>query len=357
VSGLRLAVYTDAVERGGAEASLAALIAELGDDVEVTVMGVTPEIVAWLAAVRPGAKTVVIPPVRDKRDLRPIAQHYRAIRAVRPQIFQANLRHPWSCQYGLAAALLVRHVAVIAVEHAAIPATGPLQRKLKRLTSARLAAHVCVGERAATEIAALAGLRDGSLKVIYSGVPETQGEPAPRPSGELVVGCLGRFSPEKGLDVLLRALPSLPFATAVLVGDGAERGHLDELAGRLGVRDRLVLTGWHDDPAPYLRALDVLVSPSRFEALPLAVLEAMRAGLPVVASDVGSVSEAVAHGETGLLVPPDDPAALAEALRTMHRDPARRRRMGERGRTVASVRFTPQATARAFEALYAEVLG
>ena len=170
-----------------------------------------------------------------------------------------------------------------------------------------------------------------------------------------MIGCLGRFSPEKGLDVLLRALPELEGVTAVLVGDGPERAHLEELARELGVADRVVLPGWQDEPAAQLRAFDVLVSPSRSEALPLAIVEAMLAGLPVVATDVGSVSEAVVAGETGLLVAPEDAAALAEAILTLRDDPDARRRMGERGRQLAGERFTPEAMAQAFEALYREI--
>ena len=141
----------------------------------------------------------------------------------------------------------------------------------------------------------------------------------------------------------------------MLVGDGPERAHLEELARELGVADRVVFPGWQDEPAAQLRAFDMLVSPSRSEALPLAIVEAMLAGLPVVATDVGSVSEAVVAGETGLLVAPEDAAALAEAIRTLRDDPDARRRLGERGRELAGERFTPEAMAHAFEALYREI--
>ena len=353
---MRLAVYSDATERGGAEISLRTLLGVLDPSIEVSVLGVDESVLDWIASSRRGSTTLPLPPVRNKWNLGPIVSHVRAVRKLRPDIFQANLRHPWSCQYGLAAALLARGTKVIAVEHALVPANRPRQRRFKRLTSRRLAAHVSVGRRASEGIAAAIGVPSASIRVIYTGVELADAEPAPRPPGELVIGCLGRFSPEKGLDVLLRALPELEGVTAVLVGDGPERAHLEELARDLGVADRVVLPGWRDEPAAQLRAFDVLVSPSRSEALPLAIVEAMLAGLPVVATDVGSVSEAVVAGETGLLVAPEDAAALAEAIRTLRDDRDARRRMGERGRELARERFTPEAMAQAFEALYREVL-
>ena len=96
--------------------------------------------------------------------------------------------------------------------------------------------------------------------------------------------------------------------------------------------------------------------PSRYEGLPLAVLDAMLAELPVVAADVGSVREAVEDGSTGLLVPPDDPHALAAALRRVLDDPQLGHALGRRARAVALERFTARAMARRYEALYEELL-
>ena len=99
----------------------------------------------------------------------------------------------------------------------------------------------------------------------------------------------------------------------------------------------------------------ILALPSRFEAFPLAILEAMLAGLPVVATDVGSVAEAVTDGETGLIVPPDDPEALAAALERLLADGELRARFGRSARARAELQFTSSALARNFEALYEEI--
>jgi glycosyltransferase involved in cell wall biosynthesis len=110
--------------------------------------------------------------------------------------------------------------------------------------------------------------------------------------------------------------------------------------------------GWSDTPRSYIAAVDVLAVPSRVEAFPLVILEAMLAGRPVVASAVGSVDEAVTDEVTGLLVPPDDPAALAAALGRLVGDADLRVRMGARGRERAVERFSIDAMARSYEALY-----
>jgi glycosyltransferase involved in cell wall biosynthesis len=155
---------------------------------------------------------------------------------------------------------------------------------------------------------------------------------------------------------LIRALRGVEGASLVLVGEGSERRPLEELARQLGVDERVVWIGWSDDPRSYLSTCDVFAFPSRFEGFPLAVLEALLARSAVVATDVGSVTEAVRDGETGLLVPGEDPIALAAAIRGLLADEGLRRRLGERGRELVLERFTADHMARAFESLYEELL-
>jgi glycosyltransferase involved in cell wall biosynthesis len=150
---------------------------------------------------------------------------------------------------------------------------------------------------------------------------------------------------ERDVEALLARAPAAPRVTPLAA----------RLAAELGVDGRFVLAGWSDDPAGWLRSFDVLALPSRTEGLPLAAVEAMLAGVPVVATAVGSVPEAVRDGETGLLVPPEDPHALAAALRRVLEDGELRRRLVEAGRALAEERFTPAAAARAYEELYASL--
>lgn len=354
---MHLLVYTDATSLGGAEASLGNLLGALRADIETTVLGVDAKVVEAIAARRPASSAQVVPPVRDKRDLGPIVAHVRALRRLRPQICQVNLRTPYACQYGLLAAHCVRGVRVVAVEHLPFATQHPIRRWLKRMSSRPLAAHVAVGEHAARLIEQEAGLRAGSVRTIHNGVPDDHIEPLPRLADGLVVGSVGRLDEQKGYDVLIAALPSLPGATAVLVGDGPARAELEELARRHGVADRVILTGWETDARRYLGGFDVFVLPSRYEGFPLSIVEAMLAGLPVVATDVGSVSECVLGGETGTVVPADDRERLVAAIVPLLESADLRMRMGERGRERARSLFTVDVMARSYEQLYAEILG
>ena len=120
------------------------------------------------------------------------------------------------------------------------------------------------------------------------------------------------------------------------MGDGNERAALERLAESVGITDRVIWAGWSDEPRRYLSTFDVFVLPSRFEGFPLALLEALLARSAVVAADVGSISEAVVDGKTGLLVPADDPGALANAIRRLLAETGLRRRLGEQGTPARS---------------------
>jgi len=148
----------------------------------------------------------------------------------------------------------------------------------------------------------------------------------------VIVG-LGRLVPIKGFDLLVRALPivvsQVPSARVLLVGEGAERAHLEAIAASLGVASCLRLTGETTDVAPYLAAADVVTVPSRNEGMGRVIVEAMALGRPVVATAVGGIPDVVTDGECGRLVEPEDVDALAGALIELGRDPALRRKLGE----------------------------
>ncbi|MGH8776836.1 MAG: glycosyltransferase family 4 protein [Jiangellaceae bacterium] len=127
---------------------------------------------------------------------------------------------------------------------------------------------------------------------------------------------LGRLHAQKQVDVLVRAAAYLPQAQVVLVGDGPHRMSLERLARQAGVVERVHFVGFvpHQDVPAVLLAADVLVMPSRYEELGTAMLEAMQAGVPIVASDTGGIPAVITHEHNGLLVPPGDPLALVDAV-------------------------------------------
>jgi len=353
--GIRVAFYTDSETLGGAEQALATLVGNLSDEFEVTVVAVSPEILGAVAAAPSGAERRLLPPVRAPWDVRAIATHFSLLRELRPDVFHAQGSSPWVCEYGLAAAVTTPGVRAISVVQSPSPSSRWRERALLKLTARRIAAYVAPGRRSARELEAVAGLERGSVTVVHNGVEDVRVTPAPRPTEAPLVGWIGRLAREKGVDVLLAALAELPGVTALLVGDGPERGTLEALVARLGIGERVIFAGWQAEPRAFLHALDVFCLPSRSEAFPLAILEAMLAEIPVVASDVGSVEEAVSEN-TGLLVQPEDPRALASAIRRLLESPDERRRLGEAGRALVLDRYTGAAMARAYEKLYKRVL-
>jgi glycosyltransferase involved in cell wall biosynthesis len=353
VRPLRIAAYTDSVEIGGAERALSHLVAALGDAFEVTVLAPSEDVASYIAG--PKATSVVTPPRPALADAHAFRAHVRELRALRPDVLHANLISPFSCQYAISAAIALG-IPSIAVYQLPNTPVNRRQRFLKRLTAHWTTAHVGVGERTAREVERTIGLRPGQVRTIHNGVPDTLvSPPLARDDGLATIGAVGRLVPQKGLDVLLRAMAEVPAARAMLVGQGDEEERLQALAHRLGVADRVSFLGWVDDPRRLLPSFDVFALPSRFEGFPLAVLEAQLAEVPVVAADVGSVAEAVIHERTGLLVPPDDPQALATALNTLLSDRQSGRRLGRAGRELVLDRYTATHMARAFERLYTEL--
>jgi len=171
------------------------------------------------------------------------------------------------------------------------------------------------------------------------------------------VGWVGRVSPEKGLDVLIDALPhldDLPMVTSV-IGDGTQRSELQAHAEARGVGQCLRWHGLMPEAARLLRGFDVLVLSSRTEGVPMVLLEAMAAGVPIVAAAVGGIPDVVGE-EDALLVPPEDPRALAASIRAVYGDPpgARTRAVAARQRVLA--RFSVSQWVGRYDAVYRQVL-
>ena len=320
------------------------------------VAGTTDEIVARIAAHRPGAPVVVLPRFGSKFDLRSIGAHVRAFRRIGADVCHVNLRTPYACQGALIAGVLTG-TRLVAVEHLALHSPSGFMRWTRRRLHSRYAAHVSVGIESARLVEAEVGLPRGTVDTIHNGILDVELPPPPVEPHAPVLGSLGRLDEQKGYELLVEALADLPEATAVIVGEGPQRSLLEARAGELGVSERLCLPGWSDDARSLLPTFDVFVLPSRYEGFPLSIVEAMLAGLPVVASGVGSIAEAVEDGETGFVVPSGDRAALVAALRKLVGDPGLRRRLGDAGRARARLEFTAPAMAARYERLYDEVVG
>ncbi len=172
--------------------------------------------------------------------------------------------------------------------------------------------------------------------------------------------CVGSFYSRKGFDILIRAIHLLrqrgSEPRVCIAGTGPEEERLIQLVAELGCQEQVKFLGNREEVADLFHACDVFVMPSRREGLGVACLEAMAAQRPVIASRVGGLGEAVVHERTGLLVPPEDPEALADAIARLIREPELRAQLGAAGPERVAEGFLPEQMVLAYQDLYAEVL-
>jgi glycosyltransferase involved in cell wall biosynthesis len=178
--------------------------------------------------------------------------------------------------------------------------------------------------------------------------------------GQPVTAFVGRLSPEKGPQYLLQAVPQVLAAQSaarfLIVGEGPQRAELEALTRRLGLEGSVRFLGYRDDVSVLFALSNVVVVPSLREAFGLVLLEAMAQARPVVATRVGGIPEVVEAGLTGLLVPPADPTALAQAILDLLQNPEKAATMGRRGQAVVAEGFSPALMAQRVMNVYGRVL-
>jgi len=354
----RLCVYLDPRGFGGMERSLATLLDGLDARYAVELISTDQDIASEIAQARAGTRVTVVPRVMGKLDLASIRAHVRAFRTSAPDLVVTCHGQLYAAQYGIMASVLTR-CPVVAVIHCILPSTDRVQAMLLRNASRFVARFIGVSESVARATESELHLAPGAVTVIYNGVPE----PAPattelraRERGRRILGCVGRLSPEKGYDVALHALAELPDCELVILGEGPQLGKLRRIASSLGVSDRVSFEGWVPPPWTARWPIDALLVPSRYEGFGLVAVEAMLAGIPVVASNVAGLSEVLMDGKTGLLVEPDQPDDLARATRRVLDDRDLREEVVGNAREDARGRFSPGTMVASYEALFDEVL-
>jgi glycosyltransferase involved in cell wall biosynthesis len=208
-----------------------------------------------------------------------------------------------------------------------------------------------------------AGVADERIAVVGNGIDLQRFRflPARRDttkSPSTVVGFVGRLSREKGVDIFLRAasyvVVQYPEVEFTVVGEGPDRDEIERLIDELKIKSRVFLMGRQDDMPSVYRSFDVMVSSSRKEAFPVAILEGMAAGLPVVATAVGEVPRFILNGETGLLLPTNDPRAVAEAIMKLLVDCESRSRIGCAARRLVEREYSAEKMAGEYVRLYEE---
>jgi glycosyltransferase involved in cell wall biosynthesis len=228
-----------------------------------------------------------------------------------------------------------------------------LERSVRGLTTAVIA----VSREEADEAARLGYAADRVFQIPNGVAPCANDGVVVRERVPLRIGLFGRLSPQKGVDVLLAAIPEIvahvPHVHISLFGEGDLRDALRAQAEALQIGPWVTFEGLcaQGRVLERMREMDVIVVPSRWEGCPYVVLDAWQAGVPVVASSVGGVSDLIRSGENGVLVPPDDPEALCAAVLRLLREPLRRKQLAEAGRHAAE-RHTLNAMAAAVAGVY-----
>jgi glycosyltransferase involved in cell wall biosynthesis len=208
-----------------------------------------------------------------------------------------------------------------------------------------------------------AGVLDQKIRLIRNGIDVTSYEEATPclPSelnspDSLIVGLVGRLSTEKGVDLFLRAaaivLRKFPTAKFTVVGEGPDSASLKALIHELGIEANAFLLGRRENMPGIYASFDLMVSASRQEGLPMAILEGMASGLPLIATSVGQVPDVVVDGQSGVLVPPKDIDALAAAIISLLEDPSRRRLLGVAARKRIKENFSADRMAADYMSLY-----
>jgi glycosyltransferase involved in cell wall biosynthesis len=294
------------------------------------------------------------------RDLDPrlAVQVAQLLRRERPDIVHTHLVH--GDVYGLIGAIACSGRLVSTKHNDDRFRTGSF-RHLEQLLTRRAARVLCITASLARFNVDVVGLPPAKVQVVHYGLdapPDAWGEAdtsivAP---DRRVLLAVSRLTEQKGLDVMVRALPAIldvvPEATLVVLGEGPDRGRLERLARELDVAAQVCLPGRTGDVAAWLRRSEIFVHPARWEGFGLVLLEAMHAGRAIVASRVSSIPEIVVDGETGLLVEPDDPRALATAVLELLGDPARSSDFGQAGGDRARALFSVERMAEATIAVY-----
>lgn len=328
-----------------------------------------------------GLRALGVEPVcleaRHLRDLRAFRRLLRLMREEAIDVLHAHLAYAsiWGVPIGRWLGKPV--VASLHVGPSGAPGwsrEGMRQRLLARLLAGRGVQPVAVSRAVASAWERESSIPAGAIRVIPNGA-ETVPRPSeperralrrrwceeldldPDPHGETVLAAsVAVLRWGKGLDLLLDAAPQVletrPEVRFVIAGDGPERDALESRVSELELDGRVAFAGFRNDVHDLLAAADFLVLPSREDAFPTVLLEAAAAGLPVAAAEVGGVGEIVVAGKTGLLVPAEDPAALAEAVVGLASRPDERRRLGEAARQRAEAELSVSRWLDRLDAVY-----
>ena len=362
--------FTDSTEFGGAEQALLYLLAGLDRRHWRPVLFHHPS--TQLAPLLEGAENLgielqAVPGMPlGKQGASEIPRFVRRLQALRPAVFHAHLTWPLSCKYGLVGAILARIPAVVATLHLFVELPYDCSTRLQqRLIATRVHRYIAVSRHVSQRWHETFRIPQRKFDVIHNAIPP--GSFQRRGNGEAraslwgterrpIILTVARLDKQKGHCYLLQAAAKIPDALFVFAGDGPERLSLETQVRDLGLSDRVVFLGYRHDVVDLLDSCDLFVLPSLYEGLPLSILEAMAASKPVIASAIAGNDEVIIDGQTGLLVPPSAPIALAHAIEMLLSDPVLAQRLAFAGRERIYREFSVGTMVQRVTRIYEEAL-
>ncbi|MFZ2649945.1 MAG: glycosyltransferase [Burkholderiaceae bacterium] len=358
---MRILHVIDTLEFGGAEKVLVALANGFASQHEVSICCISRS--GPLASeLDPRIKVICMGRGAGNDYLLP----WRLARHISQARYDVVHTHNWGVflEGGIASWLARTPVAIHTV-HGPYAPHGPgwvqslkrlLRHSLERLVARGFRRVVAVSDSIRDYIPKTVGIRAGKLSTVRNGIVGAAVS-APRTPDTLSFITVGRLDAIKNhemmIDAFARVAKALPQAHLTIVGDGPRRQAIDSRIEQLGLRSRVAMLGFRTDVAELLARADVFLLSSRYEGISIALLEAMRAGLPTVATNVGGVPETVLAQRTGMLVEPGDTEAFAQAMRTLATAPDRRRAFGAAAQALQQQEFSLGAMLARYSALYA----
>ncbi|MBI4342291.1 MAG: glycosyltransferase [Candidatus Omnitrophica bacterium] len=359
----------DDLNLGGAQRQLVELVQALPRDrYDVHIISLSATKRAYVGALRAGKIPVTCIAQSGKWSWRTFIQLYRVIRRLRPAVVHTGLFT--ADLYGRLAARLAGVRVVVSTVHSVDfdkPSRHVMADRLLRGLTDRF---IATAGAVRTVLNEREGVPPERTTVIYNGVNLREFTPASSnghlraelglPAEDPVIGIVGRLVPVKDHETFLYAAAlvrqAMPRSRFLIVGDGARRAPLEHLIDQLDLRGHVRFLGSRSEVAPVYDLLDLLVVSSRYEGCCRVILEAMAMSKPVVATAVGGNPELVSSGRTGLLVPPEDPRHLADAILELLDHPDRARAMGRSARHRVEQRFSLERMVEETDRVYQELL-
>ncbi len=366
----KILYYCDSSQYGGAEKYLTDLVANLDPDKYPAVCVFPKSKSAYRFRSRLNGKKVY-----ELSRLQIWFGLIGIIRKEKPDIVHLNMHIPFSCFFAIAASKLTKVRKLFATVHSVVPPASrflPMRFVKSFLSSAllpKIDEFICVSNKSRDEFCSTYGISKDKVDVVYNGldpgkynitdVSKISKSSVGIKEGQIVIGTVSRLVKDKGIEYLLEAVAILAKKNddicCLMIGDGNLRSKLERKAENLGIKDRTIFAGHIDNVISCLLLIDIFVMPSLRETFGLSTLEAMLAGKPVIATDVGGIPELVNNGNTGILVPPKDPDAIGKAVIELLSDNKKRERMGNNAQQRAHELFTLKNMVSGTQKIYDEV--